>query len=128
MSSIAQKLYLLPPGYLAGLPQLIVTNVGQYLKQPLDFSRFAGLRMLEFHNIAIWCVYHRFEDLDDALMLSLSWFNVKRRGAELVKLLEGKERRSFRVLLHCRFVLYRQETVVSRSCQVHSPNWGKHEC
>lgn len=121
MNSTSQKLDLLPPFYLAGIPKLVVLNVGQYLKRPPDLNRFAALKTLELHNIAIWCRYHKAEDLcgesGEQIMLDLSIFNIKRHGAALAALCASTER-LFNILLHCRFVITSadQETLVGRHC------------
>ncbi|ETN44944.1 uncharacterized protein HMPREF1541_09819 [Cyphellophora europaea CBS 101466] len=83
-------------------------NVGQYLKRPVDFSKFSALRTLELQNIAVWCRYHDEDELcgpgGDGIMLNLAMFNIRRHSANLAALCASADR-SFNVLLCCRFVV-----------------------
>jgi hypothetical protein len=113
LATTSHKLDLFPPQFIPNIPRIVILNVGQFLKRPLNFDEFRGLRVLELHNIAIWCRYHEEADFsgDDGamLMLNLAIFNVKRHGAALA-LLCADIQRSFKILLFCRFV-------ISSACQ-----------
>ena len=108
LSSTSHKLDLLPAAYLSAIPRAVIMNVGQYLKRPVDFSKFSALRTLELQNIAVWCRYHDEDELcgpgGDGIMLNLAMFNIRRHSANLAALCASADR-SFNVLLCCRFVV-----------------------
>lgn len=122
LASTSHKLDLLPAYYLSAIPRARVFSIGQYLKRPINFDRFPALETLELHNIAVWCRYHSAEDLagedGEQIMLSLAMFNIKRHGPDLALLCASSDRR-FNILLHCRFVISRQETLVSNPFTLH---------
>lgn len=117
LSSTSHKLDLLPASYLAAIPRAVIMNIGQYLKHPLDFTKFPALKALELRNIVVWCRYHDERDLcgedNDELMLNLAMFNIRRHSANLASLCASADR-PFNIILHCRFVVSsaRQETLV----------------
>jgi hypothetical protein len=117
LASTCHKLDLLPASYLSGISRAVVLNVKQYLKQPLDFDRFAALKTLELRNIAVWCRYMNEDALwgedGDQVMLDLAMFNIKRHSASLASLCASADR-PFNILLGCRFVVSsaRPETLV----------------
>jgi hypothetical protein len=115
--SLPSKLQLLPPLLLSGLQRVTIMNVESYSKRPLDLSILPSLRILEIHNIAVWCQYHDEEyfsgEAGDETMFDLAIFNLKRNSFHLHQLCEKS--RIFKILLYCRYVVssVKQETLVS---------------
>jgi hypothetical protein len=120
LSSTSHKVRLLPPSFIAGISRAVIMNIGHYLREPLDFTKFQALRVLELRNIAVWCRYHEDDDFEGEagheLMMNLATFNIKRNSASLAALCACVER-PFKIILCCRFVIssfrQRQETLVS---------------
>jgi hypothetical protein len=103
-----------------------ITNLRAFLKpspttpHPVShtLSFLPSLRLLELHNIAIWCCYLSSTSLlsadggGDETMLNLAMFNVKRHSGPLAALCADRQR-GFKVVLGCRFVVGGEGTVVS---------------
>jgi hypothetical protein len=129
LSSTSNKVTLLPSSYVAGIGKAVIMNVGHYLRQPLDFTKFSALKVLELRNIAVWCRYHEDDDFEGEagheLMMTLATFNIKRHSASLAALCECTQR-PFKIILCCRFVIssfrQRQETLVSTILQTNFPD------
>lgn len=116
--SLPTKTQLLPPVLLSGIPRAMILSVEAYSKRPLDLSILPSLRILEIHNIAVWCQYHDEEyfsgEAGDETMFDLAMFNLKRNSVHLHQLCI-KEDRHHKILLYCRYVVssVKQETLVS---------------
>jgi hypothetical protein len=114
--SLPTKLQLLPPVLLSGVQRVTIMNVESYSKRPLDLSILPSLRILEIHNIAVWCQYHDEEyfsgEAGDETMFDLAMFNLKRNSFHLHQLCETS--RPYKILLYCRYVVssVKQETLV----------------
>ena len=120
--NVPSKAKLLPLIFRAGIPRAMIMNIESFSRSPLDLSTFDSLRMLELHNIAVWCQYHDEEYLcseeGDEVMFNLAMFNLKRNSAHLHELCSSKAR-SFKILLHCRYVVssVKHETLVGSLMQ-----------
>ena len=116
IASLPTKAKLLPDVFLSTIPKAIIMNVESYSKSPLDLGSFRSLRTLELHNIAVWCQYHDEESLcgelgGNEIMFDLAMFNLKRNSLHLSSLCHSRDR-TFKILLHCRYVV-KNETLVS---------------
>ena len=118
-ASLPGKANLLPHMLTSAIPRATILNVESYSKSPLDLGSFRSLRMLELHNIAVWCQYHDEEYLcgegGEEVMYDLAMFNLKRNSLHLHQLCNTRDR-AFNILLYCRYVVssVKHETLVRR--------------
>lgn len=98
----------LPDQYMSKIPRLIVQDPGSFSKAMIDIDQLYNLKVLELHNIAIWCKYHDEAFLEspaaDESMVGLALFNLTRISGQLKRLCSGRGS-TFQILLYCQYVV-----------------------
>ncbi|EXJ74963.1 uncharacterized protein A1O5_01659 [Cladophialophora psammophila CBS 110553] len=106
----------LPPSHISAIPHIVILDVREFSKQPLELDQFYSLRTLELRNIDVWCKYHDETYLQsataDEFMINLALFNLYRITPRLTWLCLDS-RKPFEVLLCCQYMMpsTTQETI-----------------
>lgn len=112
-----QKVSRLSSSLTSTIQHVVILNTKIFCKQPFSLDIFASLKVLELHNITVWCKYHdetylQSADADDC-MIQLALFNLNRISPQLKRMCSALEM-SFKILLWCQYVVASstQESIV----------------